>query len=133
MAADVAWDFAVNPARREPRERACLAGLIVLVARDLQLRQLFRRIGRAQQHDVGIVAVRRLAAVNKRERAGSCDAAALQKGKDRLPPLARVAPDMPAGDNHILLDEGAASDKGLAQGNRLKIRVTNGRRAESVV
>ena len=114
MASNPAWDFAVDLARRQPRERVRLASFIGLAARDLQLRQPFRRIGRAQQHYVGIVAVRRFAGVDQRQRARRCDAAGLHVGKDRLGLFARVAPDMPAGDNQILFDERAAADEGLA-------------------
>ncbi len=114
MAADLARDFAINLARWKPSERASLTNFVSFAARDLQLGQPFRWIDRAQQHDVGIVALPRFAGVDQLQRARRLGATAPHMGKDRLALFARVPPDMPAGGDQILFDEGAAADEGLA-------------------
>jgi hypothetical protein len=105
----------------QPGESACFAGLVGPVARNLQLNESVRRVNRAQQHNVWIVSIRRLAGVGHFERADRGGAVPFHMRKDGLRLFARVTPDVPAGDDQILLDIGAATDEFVVIAGRMDI------------
>jgi hypothetical protein len=80
-----------------------------------------RRIGGAKQHDIRVLAAGAFAFVDQIESGYGRVAVRICMWKHRFRRFSCVAPDMPARDDQILFEIGAAADKGLATSHRTNI------------